>query len=115
MQRSDDGSHVFSPTDLVNFLGCYHAIVLDLRSFSQEVARDDASESDKLLQQKGLEHERKYLRSLKEQGKTVAEIRDDFPPSERVRLTSEALRAGVDVVYQAALLEGCWGGYADFL
>src|SRR5262249_59475499 len=108
MQQKPDGSYLFSPTDLVNFLGCYHAIVLDLRSFSKQLEADNPSETDILLQRKGLAHEASYLRLLKEQGKSVAEIPANIPFAERMRQTSDALHVGADVVYQAALEEGQW-------
>jgi hypothetical protein len=56
-----------------------------------------------------------YLQGLKDAGKTVAEIAKDISLADRSRLTKEAMRKGVDVVYQAALLGENWGGYADFL
>ncbi|MBN8603138.1 MAG: TM0106 family RecB-like putative nuclease [Planctomycetes bacterium] len=115
MQQRDDGSFVFSPTDLVNFLGCSHSTVLDIRSFSDKAAKDEVSESDKLLRRKGDEHEAAYLASLKEQGKRIAETPKDASPAERFRMTKEAMRKGADVVFQAALLSENWGGYADFL
>ena len=115
MQKRDDGTYLFSPTDLVNFLGCSHSTVLDLRAFSEPLEYDDVSDSDKLLQKKGDEHEAAYLQCLKNDGKVVAEIPKDILVSERSRLTNEAMQKGADVVYQAALLADNWGGYADFL
>lgn len=115
MQQRDDGSYLFSPTDLVNFLGCSHSTVLDIRSFSENIKEDEVSESDKLLRRKGDEHESAYLESLKKEGKRVAEIPKDVPLAERSRMTKEAMRKGADVVFQAALLSDNWGGYADFL
>jgi hypothetical protein len=46
MQRREDGSYLFSPTDLVNFLSCSHATVLDLKAFSEKLKRDEVSDSD---------------------------------------------------------------------
>jgi predicted RecB family nuclease len=115
MQKRDDGDYLFSPTDLVNFLGCSHSTVLDIRAFSEPLEYDEVSDSDKLLQKKGDEHETAYLQSLKNDRKVVAEIPKDIPVAERSRLTKEAMQKGVDVVYQAALLADNWGGYADFL
>src|ERR1022692_1469326 len=100
MQKRDDGSYLFSPTDLVNFLGCSHSTVLDIRAFSEYLEHDEVSESEKLLHRKGQEHETAYLQSLKNDGKSVAEIPTDVPLADRSRLTKEALQNGVDVVYQ---------------
>jgi predicted RecB family nuclease len=115
MQQRDDGTYLFSPTDLVNFLGCSHCTVLDLRAFSEPLKRDEESESERLLRRKGAEHEAAYLQSLKDAGKTVAEIPKDASIADRSRMTREAMRKGADVIYQAALLGENWGGYADFL
>ena len=115
MQPRDNGSYLFSPTDLVNFLGCSHSTVLDLRAFVEPLEKDAGSESDMLLRRKGEEHEAAYLQRLKAQGRRVAEIGTDMSIVDRARLTKEAMRKGADVVYQAALLKGNWGGYADFL
>jgi len=115
MQERHDGSYLFSATDLVNFLGCSHATVLDLGGITAQLDRDKPSESEKLLHRKGNEHEVAYFQTLKQQGKTVAEIPTKLCATERVVRTLDALRTGIDVVYQAALLEGQWGGFADFL
>jgi uncharacterized protein len=115
MQRRDDKSLLFSPTDLVNFLGCAHSTVLDLKSFCEPLLKDEASESDLLLRRKGAEHEARYVESLKMTGKSVAVIGSDLSLAERARATSEAAQIGADVIYQAALLGENWHGYADFL
>ncbi len=115
MQRRHDKSFLFSPTDLVTFLGCAHATVLDLSSFDEPLKKDESSESDRLLQQKGAEHEATYLAGLKAHGKSVAAIGSDLSLAERARATREPLERGVDVIYQAALLGDNWDGYADFL
>lgn len=115
MQRRDDGSYLYSPTDLVNFLGCSHSTALDLRAFTEPLKHDEVLESDALLRRKGEEHEAAYLKSLKTDGRTVAEIASNISLADRSRLTREAMKKGADVVYQAALLSDNWAGYADFL
>lgn len=115
MRQRDDKSYLFSPTDLVNFLGCSHSTVLDLRAFSEALEHDEESESDALLRRKGEEHEAAYLKVLKNDGQIVAEIPSDISLANRSRLTREAMHDGVDVIYQAALLGDNWAGYADFL
>jgi uncharacterized protein len=115
MQQSQPGRFIFSPTDLINFLGCHHASLLDRLSFSQDLAPDDPSEHDQLVQQKGLAHEADYLQQLKAERKRVTQIPNYLPYADRLALTIEAMRSGVDVVYQAALQAELWAGYADFL
>ena len=115
MRKHDESGYYFAPTDLVNFLGCSHCTVLDLRALSEPLEPDEPSEGDKLLQQKGQEHEAAYLKNLKTDGKQVAEIPADIPLTDRSQLTTEAMQQGADVIYQATLLGKTWGGYADFL
>lgn len=116
MQQREDGTFLFSPTDLVNFLGCSHATALTLRAFTeQQLKPDELTESDKLLHRKGELHETEYLKSLKGEGRRVAEIPKDVALADRARMTTEAMKKGADVVYQAALLGDNWGGFADFL
>jgi uncharacterized protein len=115
MRQHLDGTFTFSPTDLVNFLGCHHASALDLRAFSEALDQDEVSEGDQLIRQKGLAHEAAYLQALKDQGQEVREISTRAPFPERLLLTREAIRSGVAVIYQAALAHGAWAGYADFL
>lgn len=115
MKQRENGGYYFSPTDLVNFLGCSHSTVLDLRAFHQDLLRDEISESGALLARKGDEHEKDYLQILKNEGKSVAEIPKDLPLVDRCSLTLDAMRNGVEVVYQAALYGEQWGGFADFL
>src|SRR4051812_36296016 len=111
MQRRN-GDLVFAPTDLVNFLGCAHATVLDVRYASGPRGPRQKSAEDQLLLKKGREHEAAYLQALKDSGRQVAEIPRDATAAER---TAAAMRAGAEVIYQAALADGCWGGFADFL
>src|SRR5262249_44913721 len=110
-----DGNLLLSPTDLVTFLGCTHATVLDYRKLSQPRQPRAFSESDQLLARKGLEHEAAFLQALTDAGRKVVRISEGPSLSERVQLTEEALRGGAEVVYQAALVVETWGGFADFL
>lgn len=102
----------FSPSNLITFLGCHHAAFLDLHSDKKPSDTDSAS---LLLQQKGLEHEKAYLNSLKKRGLQVTEIPKDRSIEERVQLSKEAIQSGCDVIYQAVFLHQQWRGDADFL
>jgi len=110
-----NGERLFSASDLVNFIGCAHNTFLDLRNLVTPVrfpADDDAAV---LLQEKGIEHERRYLQSLRSEGRSVIEIDGVLSIAEKVRLTREALRTGPDVIYQGAFVEEPWQGFSDFL
>jgi len=115
MQKLNDGRYLFSASDLVHFLGCNHSTVLDLRSFTEKLEKAEDSASNKLLQEKGFQHEAAYLKSLQDAGKKIVEIPKDLTLVERARLTKEALEAGVDVVFQGVLYSHPWRGDADFL
>jgi uncharacterized protein len=113
MQVHADRVHL-SPTDLVNFLGCAHCTVLDRYQLNSSPLPRTFSDSDRLLAQKGKEHEQAYLDRLRADGVKVATIsrEDDVDPAE---LTLETMRAGAEVIYQASLRAGRWNGVADFL
>ena len=57
-------------------------------------------------------------RSCGSSGKSIVEIETVFDVDGRRRAeeqTVEAMRSGVDVVYQGTFFDGAWGGQADFL
>lgn len=111
----NQGQTIFSASDLVNFMGCAHATVLDLRNLSTPSTFAPDDESAVLLQEKGIEHERAYLQRLRDEGRTVVEISSDGTLQERAEATAGAMRDGFDVVYQGAFFAGRWHGYSDFL
>jgi predicted RecB family nuclease len=111
-----DGKLLFSASDLVNFLGCRHATYLDLRNLTDEVVISERDAATVLIFEKGIEHEKRYLATLKARGFAVVEVAGEgFDVPERTRLSREAIRAGAEVIYQAALVLPPWLGYADFL
>jgi uncharacterized protein len=115
MQRCNGTSYLFAATDLVHFLGCHHRAVLDVRSFDEPLQRAADADQSRLLQKKGFAHEAAYLTRLRGLAATVVEIPKGPSLAERVRLTTKALQAGADVIFQAALQNESWRGDADFL
>lgn len=115
MQKIGEAQYLYSPSDLVHFLSCNHSIVLNLKSFLEQIEKAEDSASNKLLQNKGFAHEAAYLAKLKADGKRVVEIPKQPKLPERVELTKQALQSGADVVYQGVLFNGQWRGDADFL
>ena len=65
MQSRSDGHLLFSASDLVNFLGCEHATMLDLANLDAPQSFEDDSEETQLLQRMGIAHEIAYLEWLK--------------------------------------------------
>lgn len=118
--RDDGGRLVLSPTDLTKHLACAHLTTLDLAAARREIPKPDQQDDEalQLIFAKGLAHEVDYLARLMAQGRSVVEIETAFDHEGRQRaeqLTLEVMRSGVDVVYQATLYDGSWGGQADFL
>ena len=64
------------------------------------------------MAERGREHERAHLARLRERGLDVEEI---APGDGAPEATAEAMRAGRDVIHQAAFVAGNWRGAADFL
>jgi uncharacterized protein len=66
------------------------------------------------MRQRGLEHERRHVESLRAQGLPITDltavVRED-----RAARTIDAMRAGDAVIVQAALQDDEWLGYADVL
>jgi predicted RecB family nuclease len=108
------GRLLLSASDLVNFLGCTHATYLDLRDLTDPVEIPERDDATVLIFEKGIEHEQRYLAGLKAQA-VVEVVGEGFDVDERSALTLEAMRAGAEVIYQAALIAPPWLGYADFL
>jgi predicted RecB family nuclease len=110
------GKLLLSATDLVNFLGCKHASFLDLRDLTDPVVISERDAATVLIFEKGIEHEKRHLASLKARGLDVLEVPGEgFDLAERTALTRAVMRAGAEVIYQAALVVPPWLGYADFL
>src|SRR3984893_1107668 len=111
-----DGRLLFSATDLVNFLGCRHATYLDLRDLTVPVEITERDAATVLIFEKGIEHEKRHLASLKARGFNVVEVPSEgFDRAERTALTREVMQAGAEIIYQAALITPPWLGDADFL
>jgi hypothetical protein len=56
-----------------------------------------------------------FLKKTRQSGKTIFEVPPAPDREDRLVITKEALLSGDDVINQAALQAGSWGGYADFL
>jgi uncharacterized protein len=106
---------IFSASDLVTFVGCRHATVLDRRQLDTPVPVTQDDEYLKLLQEKGLEHERGLRDRLRTEGRQVIEIPQEGALEDRTARTRQAMLAGAEVIYQGAFFSGRWHGYADFL
>ncbi|MGY1680664.1 TM0106 family RecB-like putative nuclease [Geodermatophilus sp. SYSU D01176] len=108
-----DGRLVLSPSDLTRHQECHHLTALNLQVAERRLdpPAEGASDQTVLVADLGIAHELRYLESLEEQGLEVVRLQG----LRNEAATLEAMRAGVDVVHQATLFDGTWGGQADFL
>ena len=116
MQR-DATSALYSAKDLLNFLSCAHSTALDLLCLGRQldVPPNDDDPFASLLKAKGTDHERRYLERLRAEGRSICEIERSDSLDDMAEATRQAMRDGVDVIYQAALVARPWHGFADFL
>jgi predicted RecB family nuclease len=115
-----DNRLLLSASDLVAFLECEHLSALDLRvARGIELIKQTRTDSTDLVARKGDEHEHAFLESLIDQRTDVvvvpSVIDGEASYSEALMRTEVAMRAGAEVIYQAALADGEWRGFADFL
>ena len=118
-----DGSQVFAATDLVGFLACEHLTGLEVARLAGLVERPFRDDPElKIIQERGFQHEARYLEELQAGGRSVTKIELDGSIADRgeqlraaAAETERALRAGADIVYQATFFDGRWRGHADFL
>jgi len=110
------GTIYLSASDLSAHISCKHVTWLNLQLAQKKIPSPPAYANPSLeaLQQRGEEFEKKYIEKLKQEGKRIAKI---FKGNTEKALdeTVEAMRAGVDVIYQARLEHQMWQGWADFL
>jgi predicted RecB family nuclease len=116
-----DADLVVSASDLTGFLECEHLTRLSLEVARGQRSRPTATDPmTELVAQHGIDHEARHVQRLRDRGLSVVEI---VPPRgkdagtlRRAQAdTLAAMRAGVDVVYQATFFDGTWRGHADFL
>lgn len=104
-----------SATDLANHLSCRHLTALNLRLARGEIAEPSWDNPHaRVLQQRGLEHEKAYIQSLRSRSLTVVDLSGE-PPETARQATIEALKEGAQVIVQGTLASDDWHGRADVL
>ena len=101
-----------SASRLNAFQACRHQTALWLQGVKPPERADDAIA---LIRAKGFEHEARVVDQLRTEYGAVVEIPSEGSPDHRVQLTVQAMADGAPVIYQAALTDGRWVGYPDFL
>jgi uncharacterized protein len=110
-----DHTVALSATDLANHLSCRHLTMLNLLLAKREIAAPSWDNPHlRVLQQRGLEHEKAYIESLRG---NVLSIADFSGEGEEHAATStyDAMRRGDQVIVQAVLGNKNWRGRADVL
>ncbi len=117
MQKTPKGLSL-SATDLSNSLACRQLTGLDMAVALE--GRNRPFRADPLadiLKERGLAHEKAYVDHLRAQGREVLDLHHLQDPQAAAAATLDAMRAGIEVIVQAALLndDGRWYGRPDVL
>src|ERR1035438_3273357 len=105
-----------SASDLSNHLACRHLTILDLEVASGRRRPPDWNSPDtQILQERGIAHENAYVEHLRSLGLVDVSFRNLGNDEQAVAETLLAMRAGVDIIVQAAFSNGSWFGRADVL
>lgn len=114
--KKQSGAIIFSPTDLIRYFESPFASWMDRFHLENPgaVTPDEKTEDQKLIAQTGDQHEQSALNefSISTPGLVVIP-KDDFGAARAATLS--ALRAKAAIIFQAALADGPFAGYADFL
>ena len=113
--KTEHSKIIFSPSDLANHISCKHLTNLNKKAALGELKKPVYKNRVlDMLRERGLNFEQAYLNELRLAGKNIVEIHQENTNAEQD--TIAAMKAGVDVIYQARLVEqGEWGGWADFI
>jgi uncharacterized protein len=107
---------IYSPSDLIRYLASPFASWLD-RFYLENpgaITPDEETEEERLLSRTGDEHEQSILRGYKTSKSGLVEIaKEHFEAARTATLT--AIKDKVPIIYQAALHDGVFAGFADFL
>ncbi|MFT5368256.1 MAG: putative RecB family nuclease, partial [Candidatus Latescibacterota bacterium] len=108
---------IYSPADICRFMTSPFASWMERYAIDQPHVPYESDGTDPmtaLLQKKGGAHEVAFLQQVKDEGKTIVEVKG-ATFEEKFEKTHAAIVGGVDVVYQACLAQVPFRGFADFL
>jgi predicted RecB family nuclease len=113
--RIRQGAVTLAAMDLANHLSCRHLTTLDLLLAKGEIAEPDWQNPHlRVLQQRGLEHERAYIAGLRARGLAVDDL-SEATEDTAADATLAAMQRGAQVIVQAGLVGRNWRGRADVL
>src|SRR4051794_26515994 len=109
------GSLDLSASDVSAAFSCRHRTALDIAVARREhPAPTWFNPMTAALRARGLEHEQRYVDSLKAKFADVADL-SSLHGTGAETATLEAMRRGALVIVQAGLRDGIWNGRADVL
>jgi uncharacterized protein len=116
--KKESGRIIYSPSDLIRYLASPFASWLDRYHLENPdgITPDEQTDEEKVLSQAGDEHEQAVLNGYKTSGSDLVEIakdEDQFDVAHAATLTAIGNR--MPIIYQAALQDRVFAGYADFL
>lgn len=114
--KKECGAVIYSPSDLIRYLASPFASWLDRYYLENPgaITPDEETEEEKLLSTTGDEHEQSILSGYKTSNGGLVEIaKDHFEAARTATLT--AIKDKAPMIYQAALRDGVFAGFADFL
>src|SRR5271166_1199908 len=113
--KERDGTVYVSATDLANHLSCRHLTTLDTRLAKGEIAEPSWENPHlRALQQRGLEHERAYVDSLRTRELSIVDLSNETD-KKASEATREVMKGGAQAIVQASFASGDWRGRADVL
>ncbi len=117
LKDTRSGRLTLSATDLSNFLGCHHRTALEMGVAAGKFAKPQFDDPQlEALFQRGLDHEAAYVDTLTKSGASrIVRLGDVTDRTTAIDQTIAAMRAGADVIVQAALGDERWYGRPDVL
>jgi len=110
------GKFHLSASDLVGHLNCNHLSALDVQVASGLLIKPDNYDPLlEILRERGQRHEQAFIEHLQTSGHDITIIEGFDITDEAVEATSDAMRAGKDIIAQGALRHERWSGRADIL
>lgn len=114
--RKHDGRIIYSPSDLIRYLASPYASWMD-RYYMENpgaVTPDEETEDRKLITRTGDQHEQAILKEFKSSVEGLIEVPRDDISTARAK-TLSAISARAPIIYQAALENDRFAGFADFI
>jgi predicted RecB family nuclease len=111
-----NNSHViYSPSDLIRYFSSPFASWMDRYHLEnpRTLTPDEQSEDQKLIIETGIQHETTILGEFTSSVADMVEIRQGDP--DPVAATVAAIHANAPIIYQAALADERFAGFADFI